>query len=80
MSTRPDILEHLVEALRLDRYNRRFNGDPVLSEDDYRRIYSVICHLEAEIRYPRNRVDEYGYPLPSVGISRWPSNESNRST
>lgn len=64
MSTANDILEHLTEALRLDRYNRRFNGEPVLSEEDYRRIYSVICHLETQIRYPpRDRVDVYGYPL-----------------
>jgi len=65
MSTANDLLEHLVEALRLDRYNRRFNGEPVLSEEDYRKIYSVICHLECQRSYPRNRVDVYGYPLRS---------------
>ena len=64
MSTANDILEHMVEVLRLDRYNRRFNGESVLSEEDYRKIYSVICHLETQRSYPRlPRDDLYGYPL-----------------
>jgi hypothetical protein len=65
MSTANDILEHMVEVLRLDRYNRRFNGESVLSEEDYRKIYTVICHLETQRAYPHVRVDSYGYPLPS---------------
>jgi hypothetical protein len=69
MSTSNDMLEHLVEVLRLDRYNRRFNGEPVLSEDDYRKIYTVICHLETQRAYPSDRVDEYGYPLSSTRLS-----------
>ena len=66
MSTANDILEHMVEVLRLDRHNRRFNGESVLSEEDYRKIYAVICHLEAQRSYPRlSRDDMYGYPLRS---------------